>query len=259
MNKKIPAPLAILIILLVTTIIVGVAFWFCPEKEIVPPQDETADWKTYSNPEVNFTLKYPKDWEITGDYFYETATGIKSEKRTVVLQKVGNQDSNNWIRINPRQFQCNPGKCIDIDGNTIATYSKEPEIQDIFNQMLSTFRFTEETPQTISDPVIESISPNFGPIGTEVEIRGKNFSGFEGDLVVWIEDVNGEKGYIWREAGSNDTLIKFTLSSSYCQVDTSYSGLPCPKFIYLTPGTYKIYVYPWGVKSNEVTFTVNSQ
>jgi hypothetical protein len=113
---------------------------------------------------------------------------------------------------------------------------------------------TEATPT----PSIDSISPNSGPIGTIIEIKGKNFSGFEGDLDAWIEDTQGVKGIIYGETGSSGNLIKFTLKSSYCQIDTSYSGLPCSGFINLTPGTYKVYVATWGQKSNEVTFTVTS-
>ena len=131
------------------------------------------------------------------------------------------------------------------------------EQESIFNQMLSTFRFIE-TP-TESVPIINSISPNHGPIGTAIEIRGENFSGFEGDLNAWIENSERIKGIIRTEEGSSSNLIKFTLKSSFCQVDTSYSGLACPDFIYLTPGVYKIYVMPWGQKSNEVIFTVASQ
>jgi hypothetical protein len=130
------------------------------------------------------------------------------------------------------------------------------ELTETEKQILSTFRFIETSPQTAPSPSIDSISPNSGPIGTIIEIRGKNFSGFEGDLDAWIENTEGVKGIIYGEMGSNGNLIRFTLKSSFCQIDTSYSGLPCPNFIYLTPGIYKIYVTPWWQKSNEVTFTI---
>jgi hypothetical protein len=112
--------------------------------------------------------------------------------------------------------------------------------------------------ETTPAPSIDSISPSSGPIGTIIEIRGKNFSGFEGDLDAWIENNQAVKGIIYGETGSNVDLIRFTLKSSFCQIDTSYSGLPCSGFLNITPGTYKIYVAPWGQKSNEVTFTVTS-
>jgi len=105
--------------------------------------EEITNWNTYQNSLVNFTFKYPKNWKIIDDYFYETVSGIKAKQRTVILQKIGDKDSNNWIRINPRQFQCHLGKCIMVGSNEIATYSKNSEVLKTFNQMLSTFKFTE--------------------------------------------------------------------------------------------------------------------
>ena len=105
-------------------------------------------------------------------------------------------------------------------------------------------------------PVIASLSSYSGPVGAKIEIRGCNFSGFEGNLNVYIENSSGIKGIIYGESDSNNNLIKLTLPPSLCQIDTSYSGLPCPAFLDLLPGVYKIYVTPWGKKSNEVIFTV---
>jgi len=62
MSKKISTLLAILIILLVTIAIIGIAFWICSVKDIVSPQNETADWNTYRNEEYGFEIKYPKEW-----------------------------------------------------------------------------------------------------------------------------------------------------------------------------------------------------
>ena len=111
----------ILIIVILAVIVGGGILWFLQQKipsyqllEIKIPEkvkDETADWKTYISPEGDFTFKYPKDWEIINDYIYETAAGIKSEYRTVELRKIGNESSNDWIRLNPRQFQSEFGTC----------------------------------------------------------------------------------------------------------------------------------------------------
>ncbi len=118
-----------------------------------------------------------------------------------------------------------------------------------------------ETPITCQDesegvPVITSISSTSSSVGTKLEIKGCNFSGFEGDKYAWIKNSNGVSGLLRGESGSTSKLIKVNLSSPLCQKDTSYSGLPCDSWLTLTPGMYKIYVYPWGQKSNEVDFTI---
>lgn len=105
-------------------------------------------------------------------------------------------------------------------------------------------------------PLITSLSAYSGSVGSKIEINGCNFSGFEGDKIVWIENNKGEKGLLGDEAESTSKLIKTTLKSPLCQKDTSYSGLPCDTWLTLIPGTYKIYVMPWGKKSNTVDFIV---
>jgi len=96
MNKKIPTSLAILIILLVIAVIVGLALWICPEKETenvtctqeakicpdgsavgrtgpnceftecpIVEQNETADWKTYTNEKYKFEFQYPAKYFLT--------------------------------------------------------------------------------------------------------------------------------------------------------------------------------------------------
>lgn len=105
-------------------------------------------------------------------------------------------------------------------------------------------------------PVITSLSSYSGLIGAELEIRGCNFAGFEGDKNAWIENNQGVKGLLYGEMGSTGKLLKVILKSPLCQNDNSYSGLPCNAWLALTPGTYKIYAMPWAKKSNEVTFII---
>ena len=109
--------------------------------------DETSDWKTYDNSETNFTFKYPKNWEISEDYFYETVSGVKPERRTVNLKEIGENKLNNWILINQRQFLCDQSKCEIIAGNEIGTYSKNSEILIVFEQIISTFKLIEKEKQ----------------------------------------------------------------------------------------------------------------
>ena len=148
-----------------------------------------------------------------------------------------------------------------------ATDTSKPttEQKKLFDQILATLRFVgKEEAASWTDcvdmeggvPVITSVSPDSGPVGTEIEIRGCNFSGFEGDLNAWIENKDGVSGIVYGQEGSTSKLIRTTLGSNYCQTDNSYSGLPCEKWLTLTPGTYKIYVVPWGQGSNAVSFTI---
>lgn len=109
------------------------------------------------------------------------------------------------------------------------------------------------------NPVITSLSAYSGSVGTSLEINGCNFLGFEGDRIALIENDKGEKGILYGKDGSTAKLIKVTLASLLCQKDTSYSGLPCDKYLTLKPGLYKIYTSPWGKKSNEVQFTITDQ
>jgi hypothetical protein len=105
-------------------------------------------------------------------------------------------------------------------------------------------------------PVITSLSTYSGPVGTKLEIRGCNFSGFEGDKNAWIENASGVKGLLYSEIESTSKLLKVTLESPLCQKDTTYSGLLCDAWLTLTPGKYKIYVMPFGKASNKVNFTI---
>jgi len=145
LNKKIPTSLAFVIIIILAVILVGgiLVYQSSLKEEKIEVykkklKDETADWKTYNNPEANFIFKYPEGWKIMSEYFYETLTGIKADKITVILGKEGKEE----ISINLRQAQClSPCKCEEINGNIIQTCSEKLEVLKIFNQVLSTFRF----------------------------------------------------------------------------------------------------------------------
>jgi hypothetical protein len=106
-------------------------------------------------------------------------------------------------------------------------------------------------------PKIYRIDPENASAGNQISIYGNNFSGFEGDLNVWIENSSGVKGIIYGDKKfSDDAQITFTLPVSVCQQDNSYSGLPCSATLQLTPGNYKIFVRPWSTESNKVDFTI---
>ncbi len=114
-------------------------------------------------------------------------------------------------------------------------------------------------------PVITSLSSSSGPIGTVLEIKGCNLSGFEGDLDVTFEKSDGTKIILTDKFGTyattQDTLIKVVVKEPCAQGETvygAYSGIPtiC-NYTPLKLGTYRVYTMPWGKKSNEMTFTIS--
>lgn len=133
--------------------------------------------------------------------------------------------------------------------------------QDLFVQVDLTTGETlvvDSFPKEGPEVIISSIIPASAKIGQTVEIHGTNFSGFEGDKNVWIENTDGKKGIIYGMVPqSTDSLIRFTLENKYCTKDNSYSGEDCMDYLVIIPGKYTIYTYPWGNMSNKVEFIVS--
>jgi len=111
---------------------------------------------------------------------------------------------------------------------------------------------------TGTNPVINSISPNSGPIGTVIELRGINLSGFEGDMDAMIENSKGETAVMLGMTLIEENLIRVKIESKICKINNSYSALPCKEYLNIVPGIYNIYAFPWGNMSNKVQFTVTS-
>ncbi len=121
--------------------------------------------------------------------------------------------------------------------------------------------------QTEAVPVITSINPSSGPLGTVVTIQGKNLSGFEGDLKAYFVRKDGDIitltdtfGDYTKTAGN---LIKVSVKIP-CPTPGDYRGntgvalSPCDSTSSeLAPGNYEVYAKPWGKESNRVKFTVN--
>jgi len=101
------------------------------------------EWKTCLNPEADFTFKYPVEWVVEDEYFYETPAGEKAEYLTVILRETGNEALNDRIVINSRQPQCEFGTCVEVGPHLISTYTDDPEILDIFDKIVSTLEISE--------------------------------------------------------------------------------------------------------------------
>ncbi len=121
-------------------------------------------------------------------------------------------------------------------------------------------QFRPELPTDETAPVIDSIKPDNGPVGTVVTITGQNLAGFEGDLDAWIENAAGERAYLPAYGPSafprTDQII-VQIAEKLCRENNSYSGNPCSSYLNITPGSYKIFTAPWGKESNRVNFRVS--
>ncbi|HEU0081094.1 MAG TPA: hypothetical protein VFQ72_03670 [Candidatus Paceibacterota bacterium] len=135
-----------------------------------------------------------------------------------------------------------------------------------FQKIIHSFKFTSSS--TISnaspnDPAIYSVVPASGPVGTAINIEGKNLNGFEGDLAVIFERSDGKKVTLYDDAKYPKTggnLINVTVKEP-CQpgqtVYGRYSGNSSVcDYVALTPGVYKVYARPYSTSSNIMTFTI---
>lgn len=118
--------------------------------------------------------------------------------------------------------------------------------------------------QADGEPVITSLSTSTGPIGTILEVRGCNLSGFEGDLDLIFERKDGKKIILTDTFSSYlitaDTLIKVVIDEPCEQgemVIGRYSGISAVcDYVELIPGVYDVYTEPWGKKSNIFNFNL---
>jgi hypothetical protein len=104
-------------------------------------------------------------------------------------------------------------------------------------------------------PVITSLSSYIWRIGSEIEIRGCNFYGFESDRTIKLTNSAGQEVSLYHLGGPSGTF-RVKLNDKICLQDNSYSGLPCQNYLDITPGKYKIYAVSWGGKSNVVEIEI---
>lgn len=141
---------------------------------------------------------------------------------------------------------------------------KSDSLKDNKKENITSTIITSCKSETDGLPTITSLSTSSGPIGTILEVNGCNLSGFEGDLDVVFERSDGQKIMLSDDFSSyvktGDRLIKVNVKES-CQkgekIIGKYSGIESVcNYVELTPGSYKVYVEPWGKKSNTVAFNI---
>lgn len=165
-------------------------------------------------------------------------------------------------RFSSWQIAVSYGGYIYYIGNSDYSLNQEENNKEveIYNQIISTFKFINIEKTDL--PKINSITPISGPKGTVVEIKGVGLSGFEGDLDVYFERLDGKRVMLTDTYGdyskTQDKLIKVKVIEP-CQkgekVIGRYSGVEsiCD-YVELTPGIYKVYAEPWGKRTNVVNF-----
>lgn len=86
----------------------------------------------YENEECGFSFRYPISWEVESEYYYETASGERATRPTIHLREFSDEDTNEWITMNPRQTDCYYvlSPTIEeeyVNGNKVTTYSNETQ------------------------------------------------------------------------------------------------------------------------------------
>ena len=70
------------------------------EKSDDTANDETVDWKTYTNTEFDFSVRYPKDWEVAPEFLHGVVHGATAyELIFVSIPRVPNADYSATITI----------------------------------------------------------------------------------------------------------------------------------------------------------------
>lgn len=298
-KKHIPTWLGITIILATVAVLFGGAFAYkyinsypFATGPLIIENNKTSGWKTYTNTEYGFEIKYPNSLSFTiGEYpnlnywYVKFFYGNNSDESHLVIRveksSLGQMSVKNSKGTLPGKIIAGAettiligdasGKCQDTFLNTenwSYIFSNHCRQDNLFDNMISTFKLITPEKDQFGNliPKIYSISPASGPKGTVVEIRGIGLSGFEGDLDVYFEKPNGKKVMLTDTFGdyvkTQDKLIKVVLVEP-CQpgekVYGRYSGIESEcNFVELTPGMYKVYIDHLGTKSNIVNFEITA-
>lgn len=103
-------------------------------------------------------------------------------------------------------------------------------------------------------PVIDSLQPSSGPVGTVVTITGSGFTP-TGNTIHFAE--GGMSGVNSSNGGTTLTFeVPYWISS--CQFKSPALGFCNPPARLVTPGDYTVYVVDGNGQSNSMTFTVTS-
>jgi hypothetical protein len=232
-----------LLIVTVIAVAAGAGFLWCVEKSnIKVPEDiikdETADWKTYRNKEYGFEISYPSNYNISSDTQTDVGPALKADsyaqiifrnftytRNEIELEKskaekvtvgsldgyrssiMGNMDGGIEFSVSFYDYP-NTNNAFNVLFST--TKSGEEDEVNVFNQILSTFKFLEEPketeiPESLRGKYSESIFKQLNDsMGANAETSQKMFE---------IYSPNKEKSvYIERIYDKNaDAITKISL------------------------------------------------
>ncbi len=95
---------------------------------------QNSGWQNYYDADSGFVFIYPNGWEVVDDFFYKT-------HYVATIQRIGgSKDPINWIRVNSPQFMENDGRCIEVDMQSLCTYSKDEAVLEIFEKFAASFK-----------------------------------------------------------------------------------------------------------------------
>jgi uncharacterized protein (UPF0333 family) len=161
------------------------------------------------------------------------------------------------LKFTPLTFQYGGG--VDVIGwkneneVTLKLTTPKPETTEKTFNLNALDEYPQAFPGKANDPVINSIMPMSGKVGSSIELKGKNFGGDGSDSIIIIENTKGQKGMLFLEPGNTASLAKANIKSKVCIYNIDWY---CNSDFTVVPGKYKIYLIRHNIESNRVDFTV---
>jgi len=142
--------------------------------------DVTANWKTYTNTKYSYSIKYPADYSVTETSFDyvrfspgATGSGIPQSQTylSIQLDKSSQQSPGIIYKTTPDGKTLRISRILmDLDEN------QKPQVDTIFDQILSTFKFTTATSSASPNPSQKgcTLEAKICPDGSTVGRSGPN-------------------------------------------------------------------------------------
>jgi hypothetical protein len=213
---------------------------------------DTSGYTVSSNYVVSANAAHP--WGSWVSYnrtvYYSTSSGIVG----VPTPEVFTTDGGQWSYVVP----ANKYDLASINGSSV--------LADNDSRVYQTPGSISVPP--VAAPVITSVTPNNGPVGTAITISGSGFSALKlydpgSNPSPNTDGVFLTNGSVWSDQVSptttniqSDNTITTTLNTGACQGPTDICSSNFSSI--LTPGSYSLYVVTVNGTSNEVNFTVTS-